>query len=32
MVKRGIAFSLDEEVGVLVQLSFDLLGHESELL
>jgi len=29
VVKRGIAFSLDEEVGVFVQLSFDLLDYES---
>jgi len=32
VVKRGIAFSLDEEVDVFVQLSFDLLGHKSVLL
>jgi len=32
VVKGGIAFSLNEKVGVFVQLSFDLLGHELVLL
>jgi len=32
MVKGGIALSFNWEVGVLVQLSFDLLGHELVLL
>jgi len=32
VVKGGVAFSFNQEVGVFVQLSFDLLGHESVLL
>jgi len=32
VIKGGIIFSFNEEIGVLVQLSFDLLGHESVLL
>jgi len=32
VVKGGIALSLNKEVRVFVQLSFDLLDHESVLL
>jgi len=32
VVKGGIALSFDQEIGVFVQLSFDLLCHESVLL
>ena len=32
MVKESIALSFNQEVGVVVQLSFDLLNHESVLL
>jgi len=32
VIKRGVTFSFNEKVGFLVQLSFDLLGHESVLL
>jgi len=32
VIKKGIALSFDEKVGVFVQLSFNLLDHESVLL
>jgi len=32
VIKGGIALSFDKEIGVFVQLSFNLLGHESVLL
>ena len=32
VVKGGVALSFNQEVGVIVQLSLNLLGHESVLL
>jgi len=32
VVKGGVALSFDQKVGVFVQLSFNLLGHELVLL
>ena len=32
VIQEGIALSFDKEVEVFVQLSFNLLGHESVLL
>jgi len=32
VVKKSIALSFNQKVDVFVQLSFDLLGHESVLL